>query len=146
MDGLLKIWSWRTHFFQYESWAKWIRMPTRIYLLPPQWYVSSMFPHTLITHGVVADRTAVTVTFSQYWAEAGPGIAISSNRKNCQLTFGVKYVTPLLYLLTMLIFSLPQSPSRFLIRHCYCRLCEFLFGCWLTGHLASNSRSGVTIS
>ncbi|PPQ96889.1 hypothetical protein CVT26_005869 [Gymnopilus dilepis] len=36
-----------------------------------------------------ADRTAVTVTFSSYWAEAGPGIAISQNRKNCQLTFGV---------------------------------------------------------
>ncbi|KAJ3510045.1 hypothetical protein NLJ89_g4893 [Agrocybe chaxingu] len=36
-----------------------------------------------------ADRSAVTVTFSQYWAEAGPGIPISANRKNCQLTFGV---------------------------------------------------------
>ncbi|KDR84683.1 hypothetical protein GALMADRAFT_133925 [Galerina marginata CBS 339.88] len=35
------------------------------------------------------DRTAVTVTFSQYYAEGGPGIAISQNRKNCQLTFGV---------------------------------------------------------
>ncbi|KAJ2915662.1 hypothetical protein MD484_g4741, partial [Candolleomyces efflorescens] len=36
------------------------------------------------------DRTAVTVTFSQYYAEAGPGIPISANRKNCALTFGVK--------------------------------------------------------
>jgi len=36
-----------------------------------------------------ADRQSVTVTFSQYWAEAGPGVAISQNRKNCQLTFGV---------------------------------------------------------
>ncbi|KAF9474913.1 hypothetical protein BDN70DRAFT_884344 [Pholiota conissans] len=35
------------------------------------------------------DKTAVTVTFSQFFAEAGPGISISSNRKNCQLTFGV---------------------------------------------------------
>ncbi|TFK72636.1 hypothetical protein BDN72DRAFT_835939 [Pluteus cervinus] len=35
------------------------------------------------------DRTAVTVTFSQYYAEAGPSIPISSNRKNCQLTFNV---------------------------------------------------------
>ncbi|TFK33324.1 hypothetical protein BDQ12DRAFT_768673 [Crucibulum laeve] len=35
------------------------------------------------------DKTAVTVTFSQYYAEAGPGISISQNRKNCQLTFGV---------------------------------------------------------
>ncbi|RXW18988.1 hypothetical protein EST38_g6865 [Candolleomyces aberdarensis] len=36
------------------------------------------------------DRTAVTVTFSQYYAEAGPGIPISANRKNCALTFGVQ--------------------------------------------------------
>ncbi|PPQ87793.1 hypothetical protein CVT25_008837 [Psilocybe cyanescens] len=35
------------------------------------------------------DRTAVTVTFSQFFAEAGPGISISQNRKNCQLTLGV---------------------------------------------------------
>ncbi|CAA7266965.1 unnamed protein product [Cyclocybe aegerita] len=36
------------------------------------------------------DKTAVTVTFSQYYAEVGPGIPISANRKNCQLTFGVQ--------------------------------------------------------
>ncbi|KAF9531276.1 hypothetical protein CPB83DRAFT_892110 [Crepidotus variabilis] len=35
------------------------------------------------------DKTAVTVTFSQYFAEAGPGIPISHNRKNCALTFGI---------------------------------------------------------
>ncbi|KAH6905786.1 secreted protein [Coprinopsis sp. MPI-PUGE-AT-0042] len=35
------------------------------------------------------EKTAVTVSFSEYYAEAGPGIAISSNRKNCRLTFGV---------------------------------------------------------
>ncbi|KAJ2916828.1 hypothetical protein MD484_g3534, partial [Candolleomyces efflorescens] len=37
-----------------------------------------------------ADRSAVTVLFSQFYAEAGPGISISANRKNCALTFGVK--------------------------------------------------------
>ena len=31
----------------------------------------------------------MTVTFSKFWAEAGPGISASSNRKNCQLTFTV---------------------------------------------------------
>jgi len=36
-----------------------------------------------------AEKTAVTVTFSEFYAEAGPGIAISKNRKACQLTFGV---------------------------------------------------------
>ncbi|KAJ2922367.1 hypothetical protein H1R20_g14723, partial [Candolleomyces eurysporus] len=35
------------------------------------------------------DKTAVTVTFSEFYAEAGPGIPISSNRKACQLTLGV---------------------------------------------------------
>jgi hypothetical protein len=34
-------------------------------------------------------RTAVTVTFSEYFAEIGPGIPLSASRKNCQLTFGV---------------------------------------------------------
>ncbi|CAG7847369.1 Uncharacterized secreted protein ARB_07590 Flags: Precursor [Serendipita indica DSM 11827] len=36
------------------------------------------------------DRTAVTVTFSSFAAEAGPGIPISSNRKSCQVTLGVR--------------------------------------------------------
>jgi len=35
------------------------------------------------------DHTAVTITFSQFGAEAGPGISISQNRKNCQATLGV---------------------------------------------------------
>ncbi|KAF9531274.1 secreted protein [Crepidotus variabilis] len=35
------------------------------------------------------DKTAVTVTFSSYYAEAGPGISPADNRKNCQLTVGV---------------------------------------------------------
>lgn len=35
------------------------------------------------------DRTAVTVTFSEFYAEAGPGIPIRNNRKACQLTLGV---------------------------------------------------------
>ncbi|KAH9481339.1 putative secreted protein [Psilocybe cubensis] len=36
------------------------------------------------------DKSSVTVTFSKYYAEVGPGIPISANRKNCQLTFGVQ--------------------------------------------------------
>ncbi|KAF8153448.1 hypothetical protein B0H34DRAFT_106052 [Crassisporium funariophilum] len=40
-------------------------------------------------HLLNPDRTAVTVTFSQYYAQAGPGIPVNQNRKNCQLTFGV---------------------------------------------------------
>lgn len=40
-------------------------------------------------HPFPAEKTAVTVTFSEFYAEAGPGIAISKNRKACQLTFGV---------------------------------------------------------
>ncbi|KAF5331964.1 hypothetical protein D9611_008848 [Ephemerocybe angulata] len=38
---------------------------------------------------VAAEKTAVTVTFSEFFAEAGPGISISKNRKACQLTLGV---------------------------------------------------------
>ncbi|KAF6756578.1 hypothetical protein DFP72DRAFT_893131 [Ephemerocybe angulata] len=36
-----------------------------------------------------AEKTAVTVTFSEFYAEAGPGVSISKNRKACQLTLGV---------------------------------------------------------
>ncbi|TFK28363.1 hypothetical protein FA15DRAFT_665330 [Coprinopsis marcescibilis] len=36
------------------------------------------------------ERTAVTVGFSQYYAEVGPKIPINANRKNCRLTFGIK--------------------------------------------------------
>ncbi|KDR78861.1 hypothetical protein GALMADRAFT_137851 [Galerina marginata CBS 339.88] len=36
------------------------------------------------------DKTSVNVTYSQYFAEVGPSIDISDNRKNCQLTFGVR--------------------------------------------------------
>ncbi|KAF8159145.1 hypothetical protein B0H34DRAFT_796446 [Crassisporium funariophilum] len=36
------------------------------------------------------DLSAVTITFSKYFAQAGPGIAIGENRKNCQMTLGVR--------------------------------------------------------
>ncbi|KAG8851008.1 hypothetical protein FRC20_001884 [Serendipita sp. 405] len=36
-----------------------------------------------------SQRTAVTVTFSNYFASAGPGINIAENRKNCAITLGV---------------------------------------------------------
>ncbi|KAG8814211.1 hypothetical protein FRC17_001248 [Serendipita sp. 399] len=36
------------------------------------------------------DRTAVTVTFSNFYAQAGPGISIAENRKSCQVTLGVR--------------------------------------------------------
>ncbi|KAG2023726.1 hypothetical protein CC2G_001346 [Coprinopsis cinerea AmutBmut pab1-1] len=35
------------------------------------------------------DKSAVTVGFSRYYAEVGPNIPISSNRRNCQLTWSV---------------------------------------------------------
>ncbi|EAU93304.1 hypothetical protein CC1G_13195 [Coprinopsis cinerea okayama7 len=35
------------------------------------------------------DNTALTVTFSEYYAQAGPGIPANQNRKNCRLTIGV---------------------------------------------------------
>ncbi|PPQ83467.1 hypothetical protein CVT25_007058 [Psilocybe cyanescens] len=41
-------------------------------------------------HLLSADKSSVTSTFSNYYAEVGPGIPISANRKNCQLTFGVQ--------------------------------------------------------
>jgi hypothetical protein len=37
-----------------------------------------------------SDNSAVTITFSEYFAQAGPGISIAENRKNCQMTLGVR--------------------------------------------------------
>ncbi|KIM35052.1 hypothetical protein M413DRAFT_14764 [Hebeloma cylindrosporum] len=37
-----------------------------------------------------ADKSAVTITFSKYFAQAGPGIPIGDNRKNCQMTLGLR--------------------------------------------------------
>ncbi|KIM26087.1 hypothetical protein M408DRAFT_200090 [Serendipita vermifera MAFF 305830] len=37
-----------------------------------------------------SDKSAVTVTFSNFYAQAGPGIAVSEARKNCAITLGVR--------------------------------------------------------
>ncbi|CAG7845999.1 Uncharacterized secreted protein ARB_07590 Flags: Precursor [Serendipita indica DSM 11827] len=37
-----------------------------------------------------SDRTSVTVTFSNFYALAGPDVKISENRKSCQLSLGVR--------------------------------------------------------
>ena len=36
-----------------------------------------------------ADKTAMTVSFSDFWAEAGPGVPISSARRQCQVSLGL---------------------------------------------------------
>jgi len=36
------------------------------------------------------DKSAVTVTFSRFFAEVGPGIPISHSRRNCQVTLGIR--------------------------------------------------------
>jgi len=86
------------------------------------------FLSTPFTHISIADRTAVTVSFSKYYAEAGPGVSISNNRRNCQLTFGIAYVIPFPRLLVEPILSPSQTPRRFLIRPCDYRLREFVLG------------------
>ncbi|KIM35053.1 hypothetical protein M413DRAFT_432915 [Hebeloma cylindrosporum] len=37
-----------------------------------------------------SDKSAVTITFSKYFAQVGPTIPIAENRKNCQMTLGVR--------------------------------------------------------
>jgi hypothetical protein len=66
-------------------------MPSRVDILRPQWYSlhSRDLLSPILTFPSTADKTAVTVTFSEFYAEAGPGIPIRNNRKACQLTFGV---------------------------------------------------------
>ena len=66
-------------------------MPARNSLLRSQRFVlSEHFFKVVSDPTLIADKTAVTVTFSEFFAEAGPGISASKNRKACQLTLGVK--------------------------------------------------------
>ena len=89
-------------------------MSTRIRALRPQWYVP-VFIGIHITQSSTADRSSVTVSFSKYEAETGPGVLISHNRRNCGLKFGIRYAIPVLFVLVTYA-SLSQSSSRFLIR------------------------------
>lgn len=41
-------------------------------------------------HQLSSDRGAVTVGFSKLYAEVGPKIPVSSNRRNCLVSFGVR--------------------------------------------------------
>jgi hypothetical protein len=66
-------------------------MSTRDHLLRSQRFgLSDHLLNVAPDATLVADKTAVTVTFSEFFAEAGPGISASKNRKACQLTLGVK--------------------------------------------------------
>jgi len=114
-------------------------MSTRIRLLPHQSYDSLLSLYRLIIHSSIAARTTVTVTFSKYYAEDGPNILREHNRRNCQLTFGVKYAILLWRLLVTHTLSFSQSSSRFLIWSCHCRLRKFFLHELTTQ--ASNSRS-----
>lgn len=64
------------------------------YLINSQWIpaIECIAMKLIYLWFLLGDNTAVTVTFSQYWAEAGPSLPVSANRKNCQLTLGVKCV------------------------------------------------------
>lgn len=60
-----------------------------IYTLSSEFLLHSIARLSLIFSDS-ADKSAVTITFSKYFAQAGPGIAISDNRKNCQMTLGLR--------------------------------------------------------
>jgi len=54
------------------------------------WFAVAYFTTKLIIYRL-ADRNSITVTFSKYFVRIGPGVPISSNRKDCQLTFRTKW-------------------------------------------------------
>jgi len=62
---------------------------------PPDFNITSLgvngsgCPAGTVFYVLSEDRRSVTVTFSSFGAQAGPGIPIAENRKNCQLTLGV---------------------------------------------------------
>ncbi|KAF9525571.1 hypothetical protein CPB83DRAFT_859228 [Crepidotus variabilis] len=54
---------------------------------------------------IAADRTSVSVIFGQFYAEVGPSVPISANRKNCQLTLGVHAPGGFTYGVTSLVYD-----------------------------------------
>jgi len=78
--------------FQYEFWYQriwlpsWLRDPH-----PEQSVLYSRVDKQMLTFFLLipGNKDAVTVSFSQYFAQVGPGLPISDNRKNCQMTLSV---------------------------------------------------------
>ena len=65
-------------------------MPTRDRLLHSQRFVLADHLLSVVSDAApVADKSAVTVTLSEFIVEAGPGIPVNNNRKHCQMAFGV---------------------------------------------------------
>jgi len=48
-------------------------------------------PKGTVSQTISGDRTVFTLIFDNYIAELGPGVGITQNRKNCQLTINLKY-------------------------------------------------------
>ncbi|KAJ7597537.1 hypothetical protein C8J56DRAFT_1159420 [Mycena floridula] len=62
---------------------------------PPAFNITSLIangsgcPPGSIVYVLNNDHTAVTITFSQYEASAGPGIPLSDDRKNCAISLNI---------------------------------------------------------
>lgn len=48
-------------------------------------------PQGSMSSQISADRSTVTLIFDQYIASIGPGVAVTDNRKNCQLNVDIEY-------------------------------------------------------
>lgn len=56
-----------------------------VYVLNSEWHLLML----VLSELVLDDHTAVTITFSQYEASAGPGIPLSDDRKNCAISLNI---------------------------------------------------------
>ncbi|KAK7049326.1 hypothetical protein VNI00_005927 [Paramarasmius palmivorus] len=71
------------------AWVERIRMPSRLGLLYPERDVSIRSYVVLVLTLTPDQHTAVTITFSAFEASAGPDIAVTLNRRNCQVSLNV---------------------------------------------------------
>ncbi|KIM26086.1 hypothetical protein M408DRAFT_330850 [Serendipita vermifera MAFF 305830] len=73
-----------------------VHVPRQTVAAPPGFNITSIgvngsgCPAGSAYYVLSTDKTAVTITFSNFYANAGPGLPIAEARRNCQITLGVR--------------------------------------------------------
>lgn len=73
-----------------DTWAGSAPDPTQVHIKGLT-YGGNGCPQGSMSYAISDDRTLVTLIFDSYIASIGPGIAVTEQRKNCQLNVDITY-------------------------------------------------------